>query len=162
MLEEATGEAHVPAEQPTPRQAPRVPTPNEQPVRPGNRPRPAPEGSSAFVGVIWRVRDRATFEALRRRGRRVRRGPVTVVYLPEGGAASRVAYGVSRRVGNAVVRNRVRRRLRAVVDELERDGDLRRGAYLVTARGGVDRMTFGELRQVVATCVTEVVEQESR
>ncbi len=68
--------------------------------------------------VVWRIRDRATFEALRRHGQRSRRGPITVTYVVSGDdSVPRVAYAVGKRVGGAVVRNRLRRRLRAVVAE---------------------------------------------
>lgn len=61
-----------------------------------------------------------------------------MLFLPEkataDGAAGdvRVAYGVGRRVGSAVVRNRVRRRLRAAIRDVDRErGGLSPGAYLV-------------------------------
>lgn len=38
--------------------------------------------------------------------------------LPTGRAASRVGFAVSKKVGNAVVRNKVKRRLRAIVHDL--------------------------------------------
>ncbi|MFP3899500.1 MAG: ribonuclease P protein component [Acidimicrobiia bacterium] len=92
--------------------------------------------------------DRATFEALRREGRRVRRGPVTVVFTataPEAGI--RVAYGTPRRIGTAVTRNRVRRRLRSAVRELAAEGTLRRpGAYLVTVTADAVGLRYDELR----------------
>ena len=40
-----------------------------------------------------------------------------------------VAYAISRRVGNAVVRNKIRRRLRALIDDLEPQP--RSGTYLI-------------------------------
>ena len=87
--------------------------------RPGDPANSAPEGPRAPLGLIGRVGDRATFDALRRDGRRARRGPMTVIYLP-GGNDVRVAYAIGRKVGPAVVRNRVRRRLREAVRELDR------------------------------------------
>ena len=106
--------------------------------------------------MAWRVRDRATFEALRRSPHRSRRGPVTVTYvgLGESGQPG-VAYAVGRRVGGAVIRNRVRRRLRAVVAEL--DGMLP-GAYLVAAGPESRGATYLELQQHV----TEAVAAASR
>lgn len=64
----------------------------------------------------------------------------------------RVAYAVSKRVGGAVTRNRVRRRLRAAVrDNLPH---LRPGAaYLVGAGAGADRVGFDELEAAVHTLV---------
>jgi ribonuclease P protein component len=84
--------------------------------------------------VTWRITDRATFESFKRSGRFARSGPVSVVYLDDDGDRARVAYAVGRRAGGAVERNRLRRRLRAVVRTIESDGELRSGAYLVAPR----------------------------
>ena len=67
--------------------------------------------------TLWRIRDRGTFAAMRRSGRRARRGLVTVTWLAPADAAGdppRIAFAVPGRSG-AVVRNRVRRRLRAAL-----------------------------------------------
>ena len=62
---------------------------------------------------------------------------------------ARVAYGVSRAVGGAVDRNRVRRRLRAIV----RDTELAPGAYLVTVSPAAAELAFEELaRHVRLAC----------
>jgi ribonuclease P protein component len=67
---------------------------------------------------VDRLRRRADFTAVLRAGRRARRGPLTVATRPNNWGRMRVGYAVGRRVGGAVVRNRVRRRLRALIDEL--------------------------------------------
>jgi ribonuclease P protein component len=107
---------------------------------------------SAAVAATWRVRDRATFNALRE-GRRGHAGPVRVTWVPEPGAATppRVALAVGRRVGPAVARNRVRRQLRAVVAELA--PGLAPGAYLVAYRGAPGA-PFDDLRRQVAAAAT--------
>ncbi|MGH9289385.1 MAG: ribonuclease P protein component [Acidimicrobiales bacterium] len=111
--------------------------------------------------MIGRISDRATFDALRREGRRARRDPVTVVFLSEavrdGGAATegaRVAYSIGRRVGTAVVRNRVRRRLRAAMREVDRErGGLSPGAYLVLAHPEAGAAPYADLkRSLGAAC----------
>lgn len=73
---------------------------------------------------------------------------MTVTHLPDGSTPPRVAFAVSRRVGPAVVRNRVRRRLRALVGEIAGPtGQLPPGpgAYLVSVRPEAARATYGEL-----------------
>jgi ribonuclease P protein component len=61
----------------------------------------------------------------------------------------RVAYAVGRRVGNAVVRNRVRRRLRAAV--VEHRELLRPGwGYLVAAAPNAADATYCELNAALA------------
>lgn len=66
-----------------------------------------------------RLRGRRTFADLAREGRTVRSGPLRVRYLAAPGNPSvpAVGYAIGKRVGNAVVRNRVRRRLRAAVSQ---------------------------------------------
>lgn len=60
---------------------------------------------------------------------------------------TRVAYAIGRPVGGAVLRNRVRRRLRAVVAELDRaDGTLVPGAYLIAASAEAAEVPFDTLR----------------
>jgi ribonuclease P protein component len=146
LVKEARSEAHVPAQQPASRQTARLSHPDAHPRRPGDHPDPPPEGSGPVVGLIWRIRDRATFEALRREGRRVRRGDVSVAYVPDGGKHPRLAYGVGRKVGTAVVRNRVRRRLRSAAQEVARARGVAPGAYLVTVRPGAADLPYARLR----------------
>jgi ribonuclease P protein component len=61
-----------------------------------------------------------------RRGRRVARGPIVVQALLGQPGGPRAGFVVSRKVGNAVTRNRVRRRLReqvrARLDRVPDDG----------------------------------------
>lgn len=55
-----------------------------------------------------------------------------------------MAYAIGKRVGGAVVRNRLRRRLRAIVAELA--PQLGAGAYLIGAAPEAVPMTHGELQ----------------
>lgn len=142
------GEAHLPAQQPEASQASRLSAPHVDARRPGHPGRPEEEGAPPPVRLIVPVRDRATFAALRRNGRRVRRGPITVTWL-SGGCDDpvRVAYAIGRKTGGAVLRNRTRRRLRAIVRE-ER-ASLRPGAYLIGAAAAATALPYGELRATV-------------
>ncbi|MEX1009015.1 MAG: ribonuclease P protein component [Acidimicrobiia bacterium] len=101
---------------------------------------------------MWRVRDRATFQALARAPRH-RVGPVSLRFSNSGATnPPRVAYAVGRRVGSAVDRNRVRRRLRAAVsvcgDEL-----VEGGAYLFEAERSVLTLGFTELCSFVGASI---------
>ena len=90
--------------------------------------------------VVDAVRSRRAFAALSRSRSRGRSGPVWVVRAdvpadaPEAsGDPVRIAYAVGRPVGGAVARNRLRRRMRAIVGQLDREGGVRPGLYLVGA-----------------------------
>jgi ribonuclease P protein component len=82
--------------------------------------------------VIWRIRDRAVFARFRRDGRRVRVGSLWMSLLADPTALPpRVAFAVGRSVGTAPVRNRVRRRLRALARS--HASELAPGWYLIGA-----------------------------
>lgn len=88
----------------------------------------------------------------------MRRGPVTVTFVAgASGEPVRVAYAIGRRVGGAVERNRLRRRLRAGVSELE--GKLRSGAYLLSAGPEAKFVSFTELRAMLAKAIAELNER---
>ena len=105
---------------------------------------------------VWRVRDRTTFAALRRSGRRVRRGPVTVTWLPAAGGATdppRLAFAIGTRTGGAVVRNRLRRRVRAAFAELVGNRAVAPGTYLDSPGAGAVDAPPSELRAALADAV---------
>lgn len=106
---------------------------------------------------LWRIADRSTFVALRLEGRRIRRGPLSLTWLgPKPGGAPlppRVAFAVSRAAGNAVVRNRIRRRLRACLREIQRTEGLPSGAYLLGAGGEAARLAWPTLLATVKDLV---------
>lgn len=105
---------------------------------------------------LWRISDRATFHALRASGRRARRGPLQLSWLPaaEGSdAPPRVAFSVGRAAGGAVVRNRIRRRLRAGLRTIHASGDLPPGAYLVGGSTDLARLPWPELLRSLGDAV---------
>jgi ribonuclease P protein component len=143
--EEAMSEADISTEQPEAGQEARVPPPDVDASRAGGPARPTPQGPRSALRLIWRVERRELFLALRS-GRRGRSGPLTATHVPGDPAVpSRVAFAVGRRVGDAVDRNRVRRRLRALVREPAMP--LHPGLYLIAAGPGAIDATFDELRR---------------
>lgn len=82
------------------------------------------------------------FDAVFRTGKRVRRGGITVVIATGDPGPARVGLVAGRKVGNAVVRNRVKRRLRAALAQVE----LGTGTnYVVIATTGVATVPFETL-----------------
>jgi ribonuclease P protein component len=84
------------------------------------------------LAAAQRMRRSADFAATIRGGRRAGRGTVVVHLLldePAFASTARAGFVVSKAVGNAVVRNKVRRRLRHLVRPLL--GDLPDGSSLV-------------------------------
>jgi len=63
------------------------------------------------------LRRRSEFAWVQRRGKR-HVGPLFVALAAEGRGGSRVGITVSKGIGNAVVRNRLRRRVKSILDRL--------------------------------------------
>ena len=110
--------------------------------------------------VVDAVRTRRAFLALGQSRSRSRSGPVGVVRAtaPEGspeagGAPVRVAYAIGRTVGGAVVRNRLRRRLRAMIVEVATAGAVPPGLYLVGATAAAVAEPSDRLRDHLARAV---------
>ncbi len=136
-------EAYIPTKQPQTSDEARVPSSDVDPGRAGSPEGPAPQGPGPAVRLIWRVERRELFVALRS-ARRGRSGPLTVAHVPGDPAEPpRVAFAVGRKLGGAVARNRVRRRLRALV----RDPPvaLAPGAYLIAAAPAAREAAYGQL-----------------
>ncbi len=145
-------EENVPTQHPQARQASRFPAPDVHPGRAGDPEGPPPEGPRQPVGLIWRVERRDTFRALRH-GRRGRAGPLTVTWVAgDPSEPPRVAYAIGRRVGSAVERNRLRRRLRALITAAA--PRLPPGSYLVGAAPDAIHLTFPELQTMLTQAIS--------
>jgi ribonuclease P protein component len=149
------GEAHIPTEQAQARQESRLSAPHVDPGRTSHHQGPSPQGPPQAVGLIWRLRGRQNFLALRRSERRVHRGPITITWVPgQPTEPPQVGFAVGRRVGGAVQRNRLRRRLRAIATEAA--ADLAPGAYLIGVAPPAVALPFRELRTIVSDMLLAV------
>jgi ribonuclease P protein component len=147
-------EAPVPTQQPKAQEDARFPHPHAHPRRSGRHQVPASTGPRPALGLIRSVRDRATFEALARARRRS--GGVVTLRFVRGDRATpaRVAVATSRSSGNAVTRNRVRRRLRAAA-AAHRD-ELVGGAYLFGGGREAASVSFESLSAAVGGLIRSV------
>jgi ribonuclease P protein component len=74
----------------------------------------------------------------------------------DGDPAMRVGFTVTKKIGNAVIRNRMKRRLRALVRELLPDAGLRGADHVLIGRqGGIER-PFAQLRAELARALGKV------
>lgn len=102
---------------------------------------------------LWRLTGRAEFARLRQTGRRVRSGPLWLVWAPPAvDGPPRIAFAIGRPVGGAVVRNRLRRRLRAVLTSLVPPP----GDYLVGTTPAAAGLSSSELRTLAAAALERV------
>ncbi len=99
---------------------------------------------------MWRLSDPAAFSALRASRHRVRRGPLSVAWVENPvDEPPRVAYAIGKRVGGAVERNRVRRRLRTVMADL----DPPPGRYLIGVAPAGSELSFLDLKVLVSNAL---------
>ncbi len=146
-------EAYLPAQCPPPLEEARLSRSDEHPRWTRCAQVTARQGPRPPVRLIGRVRTRAEFERLRRDGRRVRIEPFWCSHLGDQSAnPPRVAFAISRAVGNAVIRNRLRRRLRAVIAELE----LPPGLYLIGCRPKASELTFDQIADTLGRLPSKV------
>ncbi len=89
---------------------------------------------------------------------RFRRGPLWCTYLADPAVGrAHVAFAIGRPVGGAVVRNRLRRRLRMIA----RERPLVPGWWLIGARPSAIELTFGKL-QLTMSELAELVAADQR
>lgn len=106
---------------------------------------------SAGVGVE-RIRSQRTFDRFRTAGTTGASGPLRVKFVRQNTwSKAEMAYALSKKLGGAVVRNRLRRRLRAIVST--GDIGLFPGAYLVSAAPGATELSFDDLRLAMSQAV---------
>lgn len=116
----------------------------------------APQGSAPAFGLTWRLRGRSTFAALRSRGRHQRGALLQLTWLDDGSTPPRVGYAIGKRVGGAVERNRLKRRLRAIICEMARAESLPTGAWLIGARMEAVNASGDALREELEHLMTRI------
>ena len=96
--------------------------------------------------MIDRIRHRDAFTRLRREGIRVRVDSLWCSFVPDSGVVPpRVAFAIGRATGSAVQRNRLRRRLRAILSTCDVPG----GLLLIGADRAAIEHSFAQLQRSV-------------
>ena len=110
-------------------------------------------------GTLDMLRSPRDFAALQSHGRG-RALPIVAIRVRRNGL-DRDRFGIStgKRVGGAVVRNRVRRRLREILRAWEHPG-LPRWDILVVARPGSEGASFADLRAAVLKLLSQTITKE--
>jgi ribonuclease P protein component len=139
-------EADLSTEQPRARTPARLPFAHGDAGRPQRDPRPAQPRPQEAVGLNTLTR-RADFLAANSGKRAPMPGFVLLVReRDDGDPLMRIGYTVTKKIGGAVVRNRMKRRLRALARDLLPESGVRGADHVLIGRaGGVER-DFATLR----------------
>ena len=145
-----TDEAHLSAEQPGPQAAPRLPLADGDGRRPQGAeraPRPRPQEAQRLVTIS----KRADFVAANSGLRATTPGFILLVRdRKDQDSAKRVGFTVTRKIGGAVVRNRMKRRFRALAREIVPSQGFAGADHVMIGRAkGIDR-EYGLLRTELA------------
>jgi ribonuclease P protein component len=167
-------EAHLSAQRTQTSEDPRLPQADvnqgrasRDPVAPGEgtpttvRVIAGPRAIPSSVVAVGPIRSRRTFEALRHTPLRGRSGPLTVSFLEQKTwSKTEVAYAINRRTGNAVARNRLRRRMRAIM--AEEAPALPVGAYVVSTGPTGPMLDFDELKVAMSQALERATRRRAR
>lgn len=93
----------------------------------------------------YRVKRKRDFADIFNQGNNVANRRFVVYQLAKSQDHFRVGLSVSKKLGNAVVRNRIKRKLRHVLMELAQD--LTTVDFVVIARKGVEEMSYQDIKQ---------------
>jgi ribonuclease P protein component len=106
--------------------------------------------------LIHRIRGRDAFRRLVHDGTRIRRPALWCTWCPDPSTSTiSVAFAIGRALGPAVERNRLRRRLRAILRELE--PSLSGGQLLIGANPQAVELTFDQLRTEMQELLTRAM-----
>jgi ribonuclease P protein component len=151
-----TDEADLSAEQPGAGAPSRLPRADGDGGRPLGDPRPPQPRPEEAVGVTNLTRRRDFLAA--NSGRRAAMPGFVLLVNPrdDGEAGMRVGFTVTKKIGNAVVRNRMKRRLRALARELLPTGGVAGADHVLIGRAGGIERDFSSLRAELAKALKKV------
>ncbi|MCY4258190.1 MAG: ribonuclease P protein component [bacterium] len=107
---------------------------------------------------------RFAYSQLRASGSRIACGVVWIQYLLEPDMqVAQIGYALPRRLGPAVVRNKIRRRLRHIVTDIDKTmpEGLMGGCYLIGVRRGIHETHYEDLRMSVNDCFSAIERSSS-
>ena len=96
-----------------------------------------------------RLTKRKEFGYIYKKGRSVYSKHLMLVYVPTKLKNIRVGFSVSKKVGKAHTRNLIKRRLRAIIQDLLKQNLIKTNNYIIVANSSIVELSFEELKNQV-------------
>lgn len=150
-------EADISAQHSSPCQEARLSCSDEHPRRARRAQEPSRQGPRPSVGLIHGIRERRAFDRLAAHGARIRRTTLWCTWCPDpDSTATHVAFAFGRAFGPAVRRTTMRRRIRAILHEIDRQSPLPPGLLMIGGRPELIELTFDRLTNEVTSLIDQI------
>ena len=103
-----------------------------------------------------RIKSNEEFSFLVKTGKRIKTPEFHIYYFKNNKETNRFGISVSTKLGNAVTRNRIKRQLRAIIDDFNRSSTTQTLDIIVVAKQGFLNNTFKINKEALLNSLTEI------
>ena len=104
----------------------------------------------------FRVKSNEDFSVIVKTGKRIKKPEFHIYYLRNGFDHNRFGVSVSTKLGNAVVRNKVKRQLRAIMDDFDKSSTKQMHDIIVVAKQEYLNRTFKDNKESLLNSLQEI------
>ena len=103
-----------------------------------------------------RIKSNEEFSFLVKNGKRIKTNEFHIYYLRNNKSVNRFGISVSTKLGNAVTRNRIKRQLRAIIDDFNKSSTTQTLDIIVVAKQGFLNNTFKINHELLLNSLKEI------
>ena len=103
-----------------------------------------------------RIKSNEEFSFLVKTGKRIKTPEFHIYYLKNNKGTNRFGVSVSTKLGNAVTRNRIKRQLRAIIDDFNKSSTTQTLDIIVVAKQGFLNNTFKVNKEALLNSLKEI------